>query len=539
MLFRAVSLILLSVAIWAAPACAEDPHRAQRREAAFSEFAGHGFPSEDLKERIHFWRLIFSKYGKNQIVFHHRQYPGIVYSVLDYEPRAKSYSDAQLERIKDREGLQEVRRIQTALLNLGRGAQPQNKFEERLIEMFQHVPGKGPAKFREAGKVENIRSQTGIRERFMMGVARAGRYIPVMERILKAQGLPVELARVPLIESSFDYDAYSSVGAAGIWQFMRATARNYMRVTNSIDERLDPIIATQAAAQYLSHAHDRLGTWPLAVTSYNHGVGGMAHAVSVVGTQDIEEIIRTYRSKTFGFASQNFYPEFITALEIERNWRDYFPNLPREAPVEFDQVRLAKPSPYLKLQLMSGVGAGEFERLNQALLAPVKNRGASVPAGFLLKVGKGYGSGLIKVLGGGRLVSVEDAAQSFETAAEEVKHYNQVNTQRYKVQRGETLGKIAYKFHVSIGALMNANNISDARKVRQGQSLIIPGSRSSSARSEMSSRPAKTAGEIYVVQSGDTLGGIAKQRRISIATLKKLNPKIGTTIYAGQKLRVK
>src|SRR4029453_7063103 len=98
-------------------------------------------------------------------------------------------------------------------------------------------------------------------------------------RIFRDEGLPVELTRLPLIESCFDVEAYSKVGAAGIWQFMPATGRLYMEVSSSVDERRDPIPPPRAAARYLSRSYERLGNWPLAITSYNHGPNGMARAI--------------------------------------------------------------------------------------------------------------------------------------------------------------------------------------------------------------------------------------------------------------------
>jgi membrane-bound lytic murein transglycosylase D len=168
-----------------------------------------------------------------------------------------------------------------------------------------------------------VRAQRGIMERFTNGLRTSRLYLPEMERIFRAEGLPVELTRLPLIESCFDVGAYSKVGAAGIWQFMPATARLYMEVNDAVDERRDPIASTYGAAQYLTRAYQRLGTWPLAITSYNHGQNGIARAIDEMGTTDIVRIIHYYDGPSFGFASRNFYAEFLAALDIEKHQEAY------------------------------------------------------------------------------------------------------------------------------------------------------------------------------------------------------------------------
>ena len=100
-----------------------------------------------------------------------------------------------------------------------------------------------------------------------------------MQQIFRDRSLPIELTYLPIVESSYDINARSNVGALGMWQFMRATGRQYMRVDRSIDERRDPIESTRAAAAFLQQSYETLGNWPLAITAYNYGPGGMSRAV--------------------------------------------------------------------------------------------------------------------------------------------------------------------------------------------------------------------------------------------------------------------
>src|SRR5690606_1971050 len=156
-----------------------------------------------------------------------------------------------------------------------------------------------------------VRWQLGQSDRFMEGLVRSGAYRDHIERIARAKGLPVELAALPHVESSFHPGAFSSAAASGMWQFMRETAQRFMRVDLLVDERLDPYRSTYAALDMLAADYRVLGSWPLALTAYNHGVNGIARAVRDTGTNDIGRIIAEYRGSRFGFASRNFYPQFI------------------------------------------------------------------------------------------------------------------------------------------------------------------------------------------------------------------------------------
>ena len=270
--------------------------------------------SEGLRARVDFWIDIFARYGKHQMVIHHRHYPQAIFGVLDLRQAAQEMGPVQLDLYRKKQEKALVARIERVLTMLAEGGQPTDPFEQHVQSVMRLIPG-GPGKYREAIKEELVRSQTGIREKYAEAIRRASRYMHILERIfVRDYGLPMELTRLPFIESSFDYQAYSSVGAAGIWQFMRATGRKYMTINNVVDERRDVIASTRAAARYLQNAYNALGSWPLAVTSYNHGVVGVARKVRRLGTSNITEIIEHPRERLFGFASSNFYPEFLAAL---------------------------------------------------------------------------------------------------------------------------------------------------------------------------------------------------------------------------------
>ena len=191
--------------------------------------------------------------------------------------------------------------------------------------------------------VEDMRFQLGQSDRFREGLVRSGLWQAHIEQTLADLGLPPELGVLPHVESSFNAAAYSKAGAAGMWQFMRSTGRRYMRIDSAVDDRMDPFRSTEAAAQLLSFNYRLLGTWPLALTAYNHGAEGMRRAKEQVGTDDIVMVVRNYHSPSFGFASRNYYVSFLAALTVDKNPEKYFGPIKREPEAKFqrsDHARL-------------------------------------------------------------------------------------------------------------------------------------------------------------------------------------------------------
>ena len=144
-----------------------------------------------------------------------------------------------------------------------------------------------------------------------------------MESIFLDHKVPTIITRLPFVESMFNTKAQSKVGASGIWQFMPQTARRFILLTPIVDERNSPIKATRAAAKLLSENFQELGSWPLAITAYNHGSIGLTKAIRFLGSRDIGRIVESYESPSFGFASRNFYAEFLAAArsfsELQRH----------------------------------------------------------------------------------------------------------------------------------------------------------------------------------------------------------------------------
>ena len=294
---------------------------------------------DKLRNRVNFWKSVFVDYGENDIIVHHRMYPQSVFSVVDISDVTDGYSDVQRELYRKKKEEEIVKTVKNAFKNIIEQGEPATILEERIYKSMKAIPG-GSSKFERAIDEDLIRTQLGIRERYRQAIIESGRYLPLMEQIFRNYGLPVELTRLPFVESSFNLKAKSSVGALGLWQFMAATAKSYMTVNSLVDERRDPIISTHAAAKYFLGAKARLGSWPFAITSYNHGVSGMARKISQIGLTNIADIIEHPSERVLGFASNNFYPSFLAAVEVYREKEEYFPKIKQDRVIRYKERAL-------------------------------------------------------------------------------------------------------------------------------------------------------------------------------------------------------
>jgi hypothetical protein len=161
-----------------------------------------------------------------------------------------------------------------------------------------------------------IRIITGIKSKFKDGLTRDAKYRPSVEAQIKKIGLPIEISALPHVESGYNPRARSKVGAVGLWQIMPATAR-YL----GFDPRhlLSPSYNTRVGLAVLMDAYAKLGSWPLAITAYNHGVNGVARAIKETGSTDVCTILSKYNGPRFGVSSRNFYASFLAVLRILRD----------------------------------------------------------------------------------------------------------------------------------------------------------------------------------------------------------------------------
>lgn len=307
------------------------PLRAQERS----------FPVPDgLEGAVNFWKQIFAQYSTNEVVLFDPLDPVTIYRVV----RASDNEEGR------------------ALLDRERA---------RVI-----------AEYDLGADETRIRSQRGAKEHFAEGLKIAGRYISEMKKIFRSEGLPVELAYLPLVESSFNIRARSGAGAVGMWQFMPDTGKKFLRIDGNIDERKDPFESTKAAARLLKENYQLLGNWPLAITAYNHGTDGMFRGIKAVESDDIVDLIRQYQSPTFGFASKSFYAEFLAVVELATNKDTYFPFLRTHSPVSLREVATKHAMPLRSVLTPSAISPSDFFEWNPAL----DSAATMLPAGYKIKL---------------------------------------------------------------------------------------------------------------------------------------------------------
>lgn len=341
-----------------------------------------------LKDRVAFWRDIYAKYTTNQGVMHDSLHIHIVFRPVDFSHITRDLSLNPRQKHHARERLVNGYRkeIEDRLKRLAKAKSAEGLTGEdlRVWKMYESV--KDADKFNAATQRGRIRFQLGQKDRFALGIYYSGRYIRQMEKIFRSENLPIELTRLPFVESSFNIYARSRVGASGIWQFMRRTARPYMMVNNSVDERNDPIKATRSSAKLLKSNYMMLKSWPLALTGYNHGPSGIARIVKKTGTNDLVEIINTYSSRRFGFASENFYACFLAALEVERNADKYFGGVKWSVPLDHAEIRLQKPVPFEAVKVWFKEDAELAQLFNPHFSSSVRKGRANMPKGTNVRV---------------------------------------------------------------------------------------------------------------------------------------------------------
>ncbi|MEK6545096.1 MAG: transglycosylase SLT domain-containing protein, partial [Nitrospinota bacterium] len=425
-------------------------------EALFEELSSpdanlfHAPPS--LRANVDFWKKIYTEYTTNQMVIHDSNNLNVIYAVVDLSNGLRIGN--KIKKWKISEVRKKYRNILISIHYKIKKGRMLNDEEIEVYKKFDNIDK--PNKFLAAA--ENIRGQLGQRDRFIEGLKRSGRYMDRIKEVFKDYGLPEELTVLPHVESSFNYRAYSSAGASGIWQFTRSTGRLFMQIDYAVDERNDPIISTDAAARLLKRNYEELGSWPLAITAYNHGLAGMKRAKERIG-DDVTDVINGYRSRIFGFASKNFFCEFLAALEIVSDYRKYFGEVEFEKPVEYDVFEVES---YLDVGTLSkhmGLARDEIKELNPALRLPIFTSRRYIPKGFELKIPKG---------------KLQDAGNIYASLPKDVKNQSQKHSPWHQVEKGDTMGKIARTYNTTIAAIMEINEIDNVNRIYGGQILKLP-----------------------------------------------------------------
>lgn len=346
---------------------------------------------EGLEKRVGFWFDVYSKYDSTNKIIHHLDYPWIqfeIFNISEILARPQRFPWINPEKA-DKETHTRVQVIRAELKTLAKKLKKQpdaelSEKEKLWVDQFQTLPGSLIKNVKSA--TQRIRIQTGQKDFFSKGLAVANRYLPHMEQIFIDHGLPKEIARLPLVESSFNKLATSKVGAAGLWQFMDGTGKKFLLINSFIDERRSPLKSTEAAAELMKENYKIMGkSWPLAITAYNHGPTGLKKAIKRLNTTDIVKIIKDFESRRFSFASENFFSEFLAALYVESYSSDLFFNITKLDTIQFEPFKLRKRIKPSRIVKNAAITLDELLDLNPDIRRSIK-LDIMLPKGFVIYV---------------------------------------------------------------------------------------------------------------------------------------------------------
>jgi peptidoglycan lytic transglycosylase D len=356
------------------------------------------------------------------------------------------------------------------------------------------------------------------RRSFSIWLERSGKYVPNMKTILQQKGMPTDLVYLSMIESGFQVKARSHKAAVGPWQFIKPTAKRYgLRVDAWVDERMDPEKSTIAAANYLSDLYAMFQNWELAAAGYNCGEDRVQSAIDKYGINDFWQISEFTLPKE----TKNYVPKLMAALIVAKNPEKYgFVGIQYQPSQDYVVAYVPGQKSLKDIAGVIGVSQSTLVELNPALKLKATPPGAT----YDINVPPGYG-----------IIVAQKSTEltALSNVNTQIAKYGGGGTKRHKVRRGDTLGKISYKYGVSVSKIKRANGLRSST-IRVGQSLKIPGvSGGSYTPSHHNTSTAK-----YKVRSGDTLGAISARHRVSISSVKKANGLRGSLIRTGQVLTI-
>lgn len=364
---------------------------------------------QGLEKDVAFWEAIFQTYTPDQCVFHDKRHLDAVFLVK------KLSKSSRLKKIAIKKNQKKIRK-HFALL--GKRGYAKGSFEKQLV---QNTPAhlRNPRYWRHAGKY--LRCQRGVD--FRASINRSKKFLPMIKREFRKYGIPTDLAYLPHLESGFHPRAHSKAGARGLWQFIKPQARLFgLKTGRRYDQRLNPKLATRAAARMILDLKRKHRKWPLAVTAYNYGTNGMRRAIKKYG-YDYMTIIKRHSTKIFGFAVKNYYPSFLAVRNIAEGQTVKKP---------------AKRSPLMVYKVKRGDN--------------------------LLKISKKYST------------TVSSLKQQNNLKGEDIyvgqKLIIEKPWKNYLVRRGDNLTKIAKKFNVGVHQIKKSNGLKSS-EIQVGQVLKI------------------------------------------------------------------
>ena len=493
-------------------------HLVQHHKLKCSQY----FPCPDaLRRRVDFWIDVYGRWRTNDAILHDAQRPHRVYKIIKGKVCGTN-GNTQFIKEQKRQIRLRLERIATLIERNKTITQAKDK---HYLNMF---PGRSPAVLRRATR--NLRCQSGNKDGFRNALRRFGTYGPIVRRVLKDAGLHQDIQYLPFVESSYNPEAYSRVGAAGMWQIMPRTARVLgLELNATMDERLDPEAASWAAARYLKDSRKNLTVaarskkanvsdselTPFVITSYNYGVNGMRRAIKKLGP-DFLTVLNRYRTKKFRVAVKNFYAGFLAARHVAQNSSRFFGSYSKGRPLRYDTIMLRKSASIDRIRAVFGISLSRLKSLNPALTRFVWHGWREIPGGYPLRLPLRQGGWAAKIA---YLHSLPPEA-------------DRGTPKRYSVRSGDTACAIASAFRVKCRDLIDMNRLGRQAVIRVGQSLQIP--MRTSGKRQLLSRADPGA---YTVAPGDTVCGIAQRYGVKCSALLAANGLTsGSVLSVGRRL---
>ncbi len=490
-----------------------------------------------LLPRVHFWVEVFSRWDTETAVFHDKDHPHRVYSTVKRREGCRhSKAGDSVSRERDR--------LSSDLQNLSKAVAVGQVLTERQLWLQAKFKGESAQSIRAAA--DRIRCQSGNSDRMLGALEQFVLYRPTILDALEEQNLTPELQYLPFVESAFNPQALSHVGAAGLWQIMPSTGRSLgLVVSEAVDDRWDPTRATYAAARYFRESVDRLSTTafenghtvnakqlnPFVITSYNYGVRGMQRGIEQVGL-DYERLLKEYKSPSFQTAVQNFYASFLAARHVAQNSDFFFGEITPDSSqriYSFNTVKLERKTSARRLIDELQLDADEFKKLNPSLNTVVWKHRALIPANYEIRLpfkDKGWTQELARL----------------STLPHEVERPGFL---WHTVRHGESACVVAQKYKASCSQLIKLNGLDRRATIFIGKQLKVPtltgGISVASTHSASVDAPLATSGslDLYRVKRGDTACSIAAQHSMRCAELLAINGlDRASIIQIGQSLKV-
>lgn len=329
--------------------------------------------SPKIYPKVWFWHNVFTHFSKDHYVIHSRLYPNLIFEVVEIK-------DQKLSRRKVRSIVR--KRAKVIAADIRKLAKGRNLSVSQLAlkETIDHFVDFKHVNLRLLS--DSIRTQRGQRDYIEKGLKVSSQYLPHIQEHFAKKNIPEELAYLAFIESSFNTKAISKVGASGVYQLMKFVTKKDMVITKHIDERSNPIKSGMMAAKILKTNHRMLNDWPLAVTGYNHGPYGLSRALKKTSSKSLDDLIEKYDSKSFGFASKNFYAEFLAIVGMMQNHERWFPGIKRMPSLEYESLTLKKSMRVKRFLSYYRISKAQFIEYNPDFSRKFIRWNSRIPKGF-------------------------------------------------------------------------------------------------------------------------------------------------------------